>query len=817
MDKKYSPMMENYLKLKKEYADTLIFYRLGDFYEMFFDDAIIASKVLDLVLTGRNAGVEDKVPMCGVPFHAVNGYLTKLVNSGYKVAIVEQMEDPKETKGIVKREVVRIVTPGTNIDNEEDMIMAMSTNNNMVKAVIANFAIGTILTHQLPLSNISNFIEEYNIKEVIVDHRNTSLDKMDLKIIISKIDSCEINHSLINHSDYDGELTLLFNYFCTSVKHDLKHFTKIENLINKDTLKMDYNSLINLELINNRFNDNKISLFKYLNHCQSALGSRELKRYIEKPSTNIDVISYRQNVIKYLNDNYLIKEKLKKELSQIYDLERIIARISYNQANVKDLVALKNSLMSCENVYKLLNDEIFGKFHNLNLGNEIVEKLEKAINVEDSEQIFKMGYDENLDYYRNIQQNQNNWLSDFEQRIKDQTNIKNIKIGYNRIFGYYIEVSKGNISLVKEEYGFIRKQTLGTCERYVTKELKDQEDIIVSSYDRVAKIEKELFNELINWLANYAKEIQEIAYYISEIDVLYGLSVVSDQNDFVCPTFNNDNIVQVNNLKHPIIALEKKTNYISNDWVMDQETNTLLITGPNMGGKSTYIRQIAIAVVMAQMGCYVNAKQANLPIFDQLFTRIGASDDITSGQSTFMVEMNEANNALQNATKNSLILFDELGRGTSTYDGMALAQGMIEYISTCIKAKTLFSTHYHELVTLEESLPNLKNINVKVMEKNHQITFLYQVVSGKADKSYGVNVARLANLPQSVLDRAQYLLNEYEDNHDMRQNEMIFEMIKEPQGYKKIKELLQGINPDEITPMQALNLINKLKEEIKDE
>ena len=824
----YSPMMSHYLALKKTMPDTLVFYRLGDFYEMFFDDAKIASAVLELVLTGRNAGVKDRVPMCGVPAHALSAYLNRLVNSGFKVAIVEQMEEATG-KSIVNREVIRIVTPGTNLDGQDEaMIAALAISPSHYYLALHNINVGVIYIHRLnnQLSNLESLILEHNIKELILVDKQEKL-KLD-NIVISYCDSLdyelppEFDKIIAEEPLYQVSVKALLKYLEITQKQSIDNIKEIKQLFNNDYLKLDYQSKLNLELIDDRHNPNKISLYKFLNRCKSALGNRCLKTWVENPLCNLKLINYRLAVIEYLNKEFALKSRLKEDLQEIYDIERILARINYHQVNNKDLLALKVSVEKGLDILSLLSDKLWQDIKVEDNCSDVFDCLDKALNDDPltytkENQIFKSGYNKELDHYRDIQSHGEKWIFELENGYRESTNIKNLKIGYNKVFGYYIEISKGNLDLVKEEFGFIRKQTLVNGERFITEELKHKEEEIIRSYDQARKIEKSLFEDLCAQVKEKVPSLQKLATMLGWLDAITALSEVSNQYGYVKPEFNDKGILNIVAGKHPILATTLDKDYVANSCYLDQETTTLLITGPNMGGKSTYIRQVAIGVIMAQMGCYVCAEKFELSLFDQIFTRIGASDDITSGQSTFMVEMNEANQALQKATKDSLVLFDELGRGTSTYDGMSLAQAMIEYLTTCVKCKVLFSTHYHELVQLEDSLAGLKNVNVKVKESKEQIVFLYEVVPGKANKSYGINVAKLAHLPESVIKRANTLLKEYEDSHRFRQNELIVEMVKDSPNYQKMKQQLADIDINGITPVKALTLLAELKEQSEED
>ena len=819
----YSPMMTHYLEIKKTLPDTLVFYRLGDFYEMFFDDAKIAAGVLELVLTGRNAGVADKVPMCGVPAHALDNYLSRLVNSGFKVAVVEQMEEANG-KTIVDRQIVRIVTPGTNLEgSEEAALCALSATNDYYYLALFNIYSDVIYLHRINKQDqlLQQFCEEYQIKELVIDSQEPHPEL--INIIISNCETppsdlaSELLALVSEEPSYQNCIKLVVWYLDITQKQAKVKIKDVKWLIDRNYLHLDYQSKLNLELINNSYNVNKISLYQFLNKCHTALGHRTLRFWLEHPLRDLSQIKYRLALIKHLNSEFVLKDQIKENLKAIYDMERLLARLNYGRCTNKDLLALKISLQKAGVIYRLLSDPLWQA---IKAGDDccaVADLLERALN-DDPEAtgkempIFKAGYNEELDNYRQLQSSGEKWIFEMENELRELTQIKNLKIGYNKVFGYYIEISKGNLGLIKEEYGLIRKQTLVNGERFVTEKLQAKEEEILRSYQQARNLEKTLFDDLIKQLTTKISEMQDLATMIGWVDAINSLALISSQYGYVEPEFNDEGILSIEAGKHPILAQSLAKDYVANDCYLDQQTTTLLITGPNMGGKSTYIRQVALCVIMAQMGCFVCAKKATLPIFDQIFTRIGASDDITGGQSTFMVEMAEANQALQQATENSLVLFDELGRGTSTYDGMSLAQAMIEYLNTCIKAKVLFSTHYHELVQLEDSISSLKNVNVKVKETKEQIIFLYQVADGKASKSYGINVAKLAHLPSSVIQRANQLLQEYENKHRFRQNEMIVEMIKEPPEYQKLKKELAAVDIDGITPIKALNILAELKE-----
>jgi len=817
----YSPMMEHYLKIKQQNPDALIFYRLGDFYEMFFEDAKVASQVLDLILTGRNAGVEDRVPMCGVPAHALSGYLNKLVQSGFKVAIVEQMEEAAAAKGMVKREVTRIVSPGTNLDeNSDSTICAVYVVDECYYLALYSMAVGIIYLHRLKqkLYLLEQFIKEQNINEIITCDGLVLAEGS--KVVVSRFQLPEsitpYTASIEPNYQFDITIGLLVEYLKFTQKQAQLNQLKIEYITESETMRLDYNTKQNLELTGSKYQSQRPTLYQYLNKCSTAMGNRTLRQWIEQPLYKSPSILERQQQVCYLLDNFLVRHEIIQHLGEIYDLQRLIAKINYGMVQVKDLLALQQSLVHAHQLIDLVPVDIFNFMPQERLGENIVAILANTINddpllLQKDHGTFKTGYNLQLDHYRDLLTNGEQWIFAMEQQLREETGIKNLKIGYNKVFGYYIEISKGNLNLVKPEYGFIRKQTLVNGERYITEQLKSREDEILQAYEMARRLEQQLWEALISELKQIIDEVLELAIAIGKLDAIVSLAVISDQPGFCFPIFNNQGIIRVKDGKHPILANNRNLHYVPNDWDMDEKTTTLLITGPNMGGKSTYIRQIAIMVIMAQMGCKVMASSAELPIFDQIFTRIGASDDIAAGQSTFMVEMLEANYALSQATVNSLILFDELGRGTSTYDGMALAQAMIEYITTCIKAKTLFSTHYHELVDLEQSLATLTNINMKVKETSSEVIFLYQVAPGKADKSYGINVAKLAHLPTVVIDRAAKLLKDYEQQHRYRHQELIVEMVREPLAYQQIKRQMTDIDLNALTPIQALNILNEWK------
>jgi len=838
--KKYTPMMQQYLEVKERYQDALVFYRLGDFYEMFFEDAKIASFELDLVLTGRSAGVEERIPMCGVPHHAANSYIQKLIQRGYKVAIVEQLEDASEAKGIVKRDVVKVVTPGTVMDDIADdkssiYIASIIDYQYGFALAICEMATGETIVKSISnhLTSLSQQLLRLNVKEIVVcsDFSEKKLKPLrELNnITISYCDEEVIEgtyQELCGHIQepyFKKVYGILVNYLITTQKRMMHHLRVVE--IDNDDLYvyMDFSTQQNLELLTPlRQGSKNETLWTFMDHCKTAMGSRLLRRWIEKPLICKEEILKRQEVIAFLIKNYIIRDDLKESLQKVYDMERLIARVAYGSANAIDCVRLEQSLQEAPLILAYLKDVTsYPEWKRLDLCHDLSAILENAfvenppISIKEGG-MFVSGYSAELDECRRIQKEGKDWILQLENKEREKTGIKNLKVGYNRVFGYYFEVSKSNRHLIKDEDGYVRKQTLTNAERFVTEELKEREDAILHAEEKAIRLETEIFLNLLERIKVYLPKLQKLANGMAMIDVLYGLSVVSSQAGYVCPEFTEGELELIEG-RHPILdVLMKEKRYVSNHLIMNQEKDLWIITGPNMGGKSTFMRQCALIVVMAQIGVYVPAKSAKIPLFDKLFTRMGASDDILSGQSTFMVEMNEANHALQNATKNSLILFDEIGRGTSTYDGMALAQAMIEYIASCIHAKTLFSTHYHELTSLEDSLNSVQNVHVEVHEENDHVTFLYRVKEGKADRSYGINVAKLAKLPDTIIDRAKTLLEELESNKKVVQQSLqVVEMVRIPTEAQRVLDVLSEINENEITPLEALQMIHDLKKESK--
>ena len=836
---KLSPMMRQYVEIKKQNKDVIILFRLGDFYEMFFEDAVNVSRELELTLTGKQAGLDERVPMCGVPHHSANIYIEKLIEKGYKVGICEQLEDPKTAKGLVKRDLINIISSGTILDSE----ILNEKENNYIGSLLdfktayaltyGDISTGEINTTLIKhnLNTIINTIISIGIKEIIIDenfdNNGIQLLKNQFKItttitsVIEELEEYNYIHENIEDIRLKSGIKHLLTYINKTQKRNLSHLQQAQIIEEKAHLKMDIHTKRNLELTETlRLKQRNYSLIWLLDKTKTAMGSRLLKNYIENPLIDKKEIEKRYKIVETLMDEFILKDDLIKDLYEVYDLERLSGRIAFGNANARDLLQLKRSLKVLPNIKETLNKLKYDKTIDTleNLYNLLEESIYENPPVGIKEgYLIKENYNKDLDELKDLRKGGKDFVAKFEKEEKERTGIKNLKVGYNKVFGYYIEVSKGNIDLVKEEYGYIRKQTLTNCERYISQILKEKEDQILNAEEKIIDLEYELFISIRDEVKGYIKELQEISKTLSEIDVLQSFATVSEENNYIKPKINEKGKINIIEGRHPVVekVLEGKE-YVSNDIKLDEKTNVLLITGPNMAGKSTYMRQMAIISIMAQIGCFVPAKEAELPIFDAIYTRIGASDDLVSGESTFMVEMTEAADAIKNATPNSLILFDELGRGTATFDGMSLAQAILEYIANKIKCKTLFSTHYHELTDMEKTISNLKNKHVSAIEEDGNITFLHKVKDGSVDKSYGINVAKLAGLPEEVIDRASGILKIYE-NKEKKTDTIIQTTLPLNFEEKKseVEEDVKNIDILNITPIEAINFLSKLKEKIK--
>ena len=777
--------------------------------------------------------------MCGVPHHAVDIYVQKLVDKGYKVGICEQLEDPKDTKGIVNRGITQIISKGTIMsseslkDNEFNYIGNIIDFKHVYSICYTDITTGIIyvsLIEHNPSILVSEIIST-NLSEVIVesnfDKNITNILKNQFKTSISINDEIkELDEYKYIYEDIEDDRLVkaikhLITYISFMKMTSLSHMQKAIVKINKNYLKMDIHTKRNLELTETlRLKQRQYSLIWLLDKTKTAMGSRMLKTYIENPLIDIDEINKRYDVVETLLEEFILKEDLKNLLYEVYDLERLSGRIAFGNANARDLLQLKSSLSVLPDIKNILNAIHFKDIDTLeelySLLNESIYE-NPPVSIKEG-YLIKEGYNDELDELKNIRSNGKDFIARFESEEKERTGIKTLKVGYNKVFGYYIEVSKGMTNMVKEEYGYERKQTLSNCERYISPILKEKESMILNAEEKIINLEYDIFISIRDRIKEYIPKIQEVAKVISEIDVLQSFSTVAEENNYIRPNITMDRVIDIKDNRHAVVEKVLESEYVSNDIYMPEDKNILLITGPNMAGKSTYMRQLAITVIMAQIGCFIPASSATLPIFDAIYTRIGASDDLVSGESTFMVEMNEANNAISNATSNSLILFDELGRGTATFDGMALAQSIIEYIHDNIKCKMMFSTHYHELTDLENNLSHLKNVHVSAHEENGNVTFLHKIKDGSVDKSYGIHVAKLANLPDKLIKRASDILSVYESKEKKRdikiQESLPLDLVM-PENKSDIEKKIANIDPINMTPMDALNFLYELKKELK--
>lgn len=835
MKQKYSPMMMQYLGIKEQNKDAIVMFRLGDFYEMFFDDAMIVSKELELALTGKNAGAKERVPMCGVPFHSASGYIQKLVDNGHKVAIVEQLTDPGK-KGIVERGVVQIVTPGTIFDES----MTKNKNNYIACMMIFDFvytlAFCDITTGEFQVINIdkkdhllNNQLASMEVKEIVV--KSDCTYNFNDSIMVSHYDNETFNEKYrdIFHNIKDLKeikvSTLLLNYLIETQKRDLEHLQMIEEINNQDFMTMDLYTKKSLELTENSKDHEKYgSLFWLLDMTKSAMGARLLKNYIDRPLLKKEAIEERLDIVEIFTQQFIQRESIKEILKEIYDLERLSSRIAFGNINARDLKWIASSLKVLPELKQQLysfNEPLTDQLANQIIDLSHITKLIDDAIIDNPPLTIKEGniikdhFNEELDELRYLRDHGKQWLVDFEQKEREKTGIKNLKVGYNRVFGYYIEVTKGSLDLVKDEFEYTRKQSLSNAERFITPELKDMESKILSAQDKIQKLEYVLFTQVRNEIKKEVHLIQDVSKIIARVDVYQSLAMLASENSYVRPVFNDQKIMDIKEGRHGVIEkVMGNGKYVPNDVSIDENSPVVLITGPNMGGKSTYMRQVALIVIMAQIGSFVPAKYANLTIFDQIFTRIGASDDLISGQSTFMVEMLEANNALRFASEKSLILFDEIGRGTATFDGMAIAQAMIEYIASEIHCMTLFSTHYHELTFLEDKGLGIQNVHASARVDNDHLVFEYLIKKGRSNKSYGVNVAKLAKLPDEVINRANLVLETLEENNveDCLIEEKQVQVIEKE---SEVEKYLKTIDPMALSPLDALSTLIELKKLVK--
>ncbi len=836
----YTPMVEQYLEVKKKYPDVILFFRIGDFYEMFLEDADTASRELQLFLTHKACGNGKTIPMCGIPHHAYLSYVQKLVERGYKVAICEQTEDPKLTKKLVKRDVIQIITPGANLDlisPENNFTGSLSLFGNMAILTYSDISTGEMycLNLEPTREKILEEILSLSIRELVV---STDIDanivlylKQNSMVCLSYYNDCSTSietDALFGNLKDDRQIVTsarLYNYLKNMEKRDLTYFKPVRNLMGFKEMAVDYSAQANMELVKSLDGKTFGTLYWLLNQTQTPMGARYLKAQILKPSADEEEINRRLNLTDCFLRHYLERENLRKDLGTCFDMERLIARMGYENCNGHDLLQLKKSLQLLPQIQKDLGTikdckELSYLSRNIGSYPELTDTLERAISEDcpltiTEGGIFKEGYSKELDELIELTSNDRKWISDLEVREKERTGIHNLKIGFNTVFGYYIEISAGQADMVKPEFGYIRKQTIKTAERYITPELKEKEDLILRARENRMSIEYRLFKELRKEISKYTEPIQKTSDALAQLDYFLDLAFVSSENRYVRPVFSNDRTIDVAEARHPI--LEKaapEVPFVSNDFHMGRDTDVLIITGPNMGGKSTYMKEFGLLVLMAQIGCFVSAKSATLPVFDALYTRIGASDNLIKGQSTFMTEMKDVSEGLEDATEHSLFLFDEIGRGTATFDGMAIAQSIIEYIVKHVHAKTFFSTHYHEITKLSEKISGVKNIHCDVSEEGGKVTFLYKMLPGQMDRSYGVNVARLAGLPQEITDRAEELLVSLENQKTISQG-VIKEIKPEEKKKDPLREELSALDPMTLSPLEALNYLIALKKKAK--
>ncbi len=869
---KLSPMMEQYVATKEQYKDCILFYRLGDFYEMFFDDAILVSREIEITLTGKECGLEERAPMCGVPFHAADTYINRLIEKGYKVAICEQVEDPKQAKGLVKREVVRIVTPGTNMsseilnDGKNNYLMSISYHNFSYGISACDISTGIFKTCRVASGDkVIDEINKYQPSEIIYQDTFVS-SGIDISFVIDKLkitateapkhyydyDSCEQTlkrHFKVNSIEGLGFRDIpealvasgaMLQYLFDTQMNSLTHINRIEIYSVDEYMIIDSSTRRNLELTETlRDKQKKGSLLWVLDKTKTAMGARKLREYVEQPLMIKPQIEDRLDSVQALNNSIITREELREYLNSIYDLERIMTRISLKTANPRDMLAFKNSiryLPDIKNLLKELDADRFRKiYHNFDILEDLYELLEASIEEEPpitikEGGIFKEGYSSEIDRLKLAKTECKNWLAELEAKEREATGIKNLKIKYNKVFDYYFEVTNSYQSLVPDY--FIRKQTLANAERYTTKELNDLSGTILGAEDKLFALEYETYVALRDTIGEALTRVQQTAHFIAEIDALASLSHVAEKNNFVRPDINEDGVIDIKNGRHPVVEkVLANDSFVANDTYLNNiESRISIITGPNMAGKSTYMRQTALIVLMAQIGSFVPASFANIGICDRIFTRVGASDDLASGQSTFMIEMNEVANILRNATSNSLIILDEIGRGTSTFDGLSIAWAVVEYIANkdIIGAKTLFATHYHELTELEGKLSSVNNYCIAIKEDGDNIVFLRKIIKGGADRSYGIQVARLAGVPDQVLVRAREICNQLVDSDiaTKAKNISIAETKKEADSYQQmslfsspvemtIANELKTMDLNNITPLKAMLYLQELQDRLK--
>ena len=867
----FSPMMQHYLETKKQYKDCVLFYRLGDFYEMFFEDAEIVSRELELTLTGKDCGQEKRAPMSGIPYHAADSYIAKLIEKGYKVAICEQVEDPKQAKGIVKREVIRVVTPGTVIESnlleekKNNYIMAIYKSGLYFGISVCDISTGEFLATQIvEHNNFARLLDEisrYSPAEIIVSdmmfNSKTEIEKIKerFETYISKESEesfdgeYELLSGMYNIIDDKNEkiknlsdkklaiyaINALLKYLEDTQKTSLDHINTIKIYNTTRYMALDINARRNLEITEKmRDKSKKGTLLWVLDKTSTSMGGRLLRRWLNDPLIDRKEINDRLDAVEELKDSIILRGDVVEALKKVYDIERLAGKISYGNANGRDMISLKNSVKQLPEIKKVLSTtgagllkEIYENIDTLNDIYEIIEKSivdEPPIGVKDGG-IIKIGYDPEIDKLKLATTEGKKWILELEAKEREQTGIKGLKVGFNKVFGYFIEVTKSNLSMVPDRY--VRKQTLTNCERYITEELKNLENQILGAEERVVTLEYNAFCEIRSSIEKQIQRIQKTATLVSTLDVLVSFATVAEDMNYVKPEVDNGGVIDIKEGRHPVIEkMISNSNFVPNDTYLDEEGNRLaIITGPNMAGKSTYMRQVALITLMAQVGCFVPATEAEIGVVDKIFTRVGASDDLSMGQSTFMVEMMEVATILKEATKNSLVILDEIGRGTSTYDGLSIAWAVAEFIADKEKcgAKTLFATHYHELTELENQIQGVKNYSIAVKEKGEDVIFLRKIVKGGTDESYGVHVAKLAGVPKDVTKRANEILRSLErksilgKKNQEKENKKIATGQLDMYNYKlaELAHEIDKINLNELTPIDALNILVKMKDKIK--
>ena len=865
----FSPLMQQYFSIKNQYKDAILFFRVGDFYEMFFDDAKLASQELEITLTGKECGQEERAPMCGIPFHAVDTYVAKLIEKGYKVAICEQLEDPRTTKGMVKRDVIRIVTPGTIIesnmldDKKNNYIMSVykkgiyfgiaicdistgdfystriAENNNFAVLLdeLAKFGPAEIVVNSFLYNSIEEINEIRKRFNLYINNFDDENFKFDTENLLQNYKLENENTEIKDLKNYELEtiaINALLVYLKQTQKIKLDHINRIRFYNLQKYMTLDITARRNLELLERQHDKGKKgTLLWVLDKTSTSMGGRKIRKWIGEPLLDVNQINKRLNAVRELKENSILRGELQQTLKKVYDIERLVGKISYGNSNGRDLNALKNSLKQIPNIKNLIKDsnsELI-KFLELSLDecSDLAKLIEDAI-VEDPPitlkegGIIKLGYNQEIDEYKKASTEGKKWLLELEQREKEATGIKNLRIGFNRVFGYYIEITKSNLNLVPKTY--IRKQTLTNGERYITEELNELESKILGAEEKLIDLEYQIFTEVRTHLAKNIERLQKSADIISTLDVLSALSTVAEDMNYVCPIVDNGGEIDIKEGRHPVIEKMIDTgSFVANDTYLNKDTDRLsIITGPNMAGKSTYMRQVALITLMAQIGSFVPASYAKIGIVDKIFTRVGASDDLSMGQSTFMVEMMEVANILKEATSNSLIILDEIGRGTSTYDGLSIAWAVVEHITDKTKcgAKTLFATHYHELTELETKLEGVKNYSIAVKEKGEDVIFLRKIIPGGTDESYGIHVAKLAGVPQAVVKRSNEILRSLE-RKSMLTGQKKTENKRQTEGqldffnYKlaEIAHEIDKMNLNEMTPIDALNTLIKIKEKMQ--